>query len=48
MTLVGEMDVLSEREDAERAVRYLNGVRGVQNQIVVRPPQVDAGASARR
>ena len=34
------MDLLSEREDAERAVRHLHGVHGVQNKIVVRPPQV--------
>ena len=40
VTLVGEVDVLSEREEAERAVRYLHGVRGVTNLIVVRPPQV--------
>jgi osmotically-inducible protein OsmY len=40
VTLAGEVDRLQEREDAERAVRYLQGVRSVYNQIVVRPLQV--------
>jgi osmotically-inducible protein OsmY len=35
VTLEGTVDYLGEREDAERAVRYLLGVRGVHNQITV-------------
>jgi osmotically-inducible protein OsmY len=40
VTLAGEVDRLSEREDAARAMRYLEGVRGITNLIVVRPPTV--------
>jgi osmotically-inducible protein OsmY len=40
VTLEGGVDRLHEREDAERAVRYLQGVHGVQNKIMVRPPHV--------
>ena len=40
VTLEGSVDQLRERDDAERAVRYLHGVRGVQNKLVVRPPTV--------
>jgi osmotically-inducible protein OsmY len=42
VTLEGSVDRLRERDDAERAVRYLLGVRGVHNTLVVRPPQVKA------
>jgi osmotically-inducible protein OsmY len=35
VTLTGTVDYLNEREDAERAVRYLQGVRGVYNRLVV-------------
>jgi osmotically-inducible protein OsmY len=35
VTLTGTVDNLREREDAERAVRYLLGVRGVYNKLVV-------------
>jgi osmotically-inducible protein OsmY len=42
VTLAGEVDRLSEREDAARAVRYLEGVCGVTNLIVVRPPTVQS------
>jgi osmotically-inducible protein OsmY len=40
VTLEGSVDRLRERADAERVVRYLQGVRGVTNKIVVRPSQV--------
>jgi osmotically-inducible protein OsmY len=42
VTLAGRVERLRERADAERAVRYLHGVRGVTNQIVVRPPTVQS------
>jgi osmotically-inducible protein OsmY len=44
VTLEGSVDRLRERDDAERAVRYLHGVLGVQNKIVVRPPTVQVKA----
>lgn len=37
ITLEGTVDLLHEREDAERTVRNLIGVRGVYNKIVVKP-----------
>lgn len=37
VTLVGTVDTVTEREDAERAVRNLAGVRGVINRIRVAP-----------
>jgi len=37
VTLEGSVDRLRERDDAERAVRYLHGVHGVYNKLVVRP-----------
>ena len=40
VTLEGSVDRLRERDDAERAVRHLHGVRGVQNTLMVRPPTV--------
>ena len=40
VTLEGTVDCWSERQDAERAVRNLAGVRGVSNAIVVTPPAV--------
>ena len=42
VTLEGSVDRLRERDDAERAVRYLLGVRGVTNKLGIRPPQVKA------
>ena len=42
VTLTGAVDAVSEREDAERAVRNLAGVRGVVNQIAVDQPRVPA------
>lgn len=37
VTLEGSVEYLREREDAERAVRYLLGVKGVHNKLVVSP-----------
>lgn len=37
ITLEGTVDLLREREDAERTVRNLMGVHGVNNKIVVKP-----------
>jgi osmotically-inducible protein OsmY len=37
ITLTGEADWAYQREAAERAVRYLNGVAWVSNQITVKP-----------
>jgi osmotically-inducible protein OsmY len=37
--LTGEVELLREREDAERLVRRLVGVRGVYNEIEVKSPQ---------
>jgi len=42
VTLEGTVDVLRERQDAERAVRRLAGVRGVANQIAITGPTADA------
>jgi osmotically-inducible protein OsmY len=42
VTLEGSVDRLRERDDAERAVRYLLGVRGVTNKLAVRPSTVKA------
>ena len=42
VTLEGSVDRLRERDDAERAVRHLLGVHGVQNTLVVRPTTVKA------
>jgi osmotically-inducible protein OsmY len=41
VTLEGEVDVLREREDAERAVGALLGVRGVHNRLAVAVRPVD-------
>jgi hypothetical protein len=38
VTLEGEVDRWTHREDAEHAVRHLAGVQGVTNRITVRPP----------
>ena len=43
VTLAGDVDYHNERDDAERAVRDLAGVRGVTNQIGVKPPQASEG-----
>ena len=41
VTLSGTVDYLSEREDAERAVRHLAGVKGVTNQLVVAEQEIE-------
>jgi len=42
VTLEGNVDLLREREDAERAIRRLAGVRAVTNKIEVKPAKVAA------
>ena len=42
VTLEGDVDCLSESDDAERAIRNLDGVRGVTNSITIKPPEVDS------
>jgi osmotically-inducible protein OsmY len=37
VTLSGQVDLPHQRNAAERAVRYLTGVRGVSNEIMVQP-----------
>lgn len=39
--LEGDVDFWSQREDAERAIRNLAGVRGVSNEIEIKPAFVD-------
>jgi osmotically-inducible protein OsmY len=39
IALEGRVELLREREDAERIVRRLAGVRGVYNEITVNPPE---------
>jgi osmotically-inducible protein OsmY len=41
VTLKGTVDLGHQREDAERAVRYLLGVRGATNKLVVTGPSVE-------
>lgn len=43
VTLAGSVNSLRERDDAERAVWRLAGVRGVYNQLMVSAPKVDMG-----
>ena len=40
VTLKGDLDSWIQRDDADRVVRNLAGVRGVRNDIVVKPPKV--------
>jgi osmotically-inducible protein OsmY len=42
VTIEGSVESLHEREDADRAVRRLAGIKGVHNHIVVNPPKADA------
>jgi osmotically-inducible protein OsmY len=42
VTLMGEVDRWSQREDAERVIRHLAGVLGITNQIAVSAPPADA------
>jgi osmotically-inducible protein OsmY len=41
VTLEGDVDYLSQRDDCDRTVRNLAGVRGVTNKIEVAPSKVD-------
>jgi osmotically-inducible protein OsmY len=41
VTLEGDVDTWTQREDAEKAIRNLSGVRIVMNQIEVKVPTVD-------
>lgn len=41
ITLTGTVEYLGEREDAERAVRHLRGVKGVINQITIAEKEVE-------
>jgi len=47
VTLEGEVDWQFERQAAERAVRYLTGVKGVSNQIRIAPHVSAYDVSAR-
>src|SRR6185436_17718548 len=42
VTLDGDVDYWLQRDDAERAVRNLAGLRAVRNQIVIKPPKVSS------
>lgn len=44
VTLEGSVKLWHERTDAERAIRYLPGVKGISNKILVLGPQVDAAS----
>jgi osmotically-inducible protein OsmY len=48
VTLEGEADTLAQREDADRAVRRLKGVRGVLDKIRIKPVRADPTAVRRR
>ena len=43
VTLDGDVDFSSEREDAERAVRNLAGVRGIANRLEIAPAKLAVG-----
>jgi len=42
ITLEGDVEFAYQKEDAERVVAGLNGVRGVTNMLVVKPKAIDA------
>jgi osmotically-inducible protein OsmY len=42
VTFKGDVESWSQRDDAERAIRNLSGVRGVTNRLEVKPPKVAA------
>ena len=48
VTLEGEVNSLAQREDADRAVRRLKGVRGLLNKITVKPVRADSSALRRK
>jgi osmotically-inducible protein OsmY len=41
VTLEGDVDYWTQREDAENAIRHLDGVAGVSNRIAIEPPVDD-------
>jgi osmotically-inducible protein OsmY len=43
VTLKGDVDSLSQRDSAEKAVRNLAGVRAILNKLEVKPPKVATG-----
>ena len=48
VTLEGEVNSLAQREDADRAVRRLKGVRGLLNKITVKPVRADSAVLRRK
>jgi osmotically-inducible protein OsmY len=44
VTLAGEVDTWSQREDAEHAIRRLVGVKGITNKLTITPRPVDTTA----
>jgi osmotically-inducible protein OsmY len=48
VTLDGEVNSLAQREDADRAVRRLKGVRGLLNKITVKPVRADSAVLRRK
>jgi osmotically-inducible protein OsmY len=48
VTLEGSLDCIAQREEAERAVRDLTGVRGVINAIKVLPPHTVVPSEVRK
>jgi osmotically-inducible protein OsmY len=48
VTLEGDVELLSQREDADRVIRRLRGVRGVLNKIVVLPRRIEPTAVKHR
>jgi osmotically-inducible protein OsmY len=44
VTLAGEIDTWSQREDAEHVVRRLVGVKGITNKLTITPQPVDTTA----
>jgi osmotically-inducible protein OsmY len=47
LTLEGEVNWQTERSEAERAVRYLTGVKGVANEITVKPKALPTDVKAK-
>jgi osmotically-inducible protein OsmY len=44
VALVGDVDTIFERREAERTVEHLAGVTGVRNRIEVKPPAIEPDA----
>jgi osmotically-inducible protein OsmY len=47
VVLEGEVEFLTQRDDAEKAIQHLAGVRFITNRIVVRPPRTLHSADVR-